>query len=782
MYNKKSFLLHNSNNIKISKFKSFNKVGNSIFNLYNQRLQWKYKYLDIIKKKYRKLKYFKEIRRIKKNDKMRFKKLSREEPFPLFFSKDFKNVKHVFKQVKKKKLKESNILSYNKILYLYKIYEKLNKKYIYFNDKLKKLKDKKKYIFKLKFNLWNSLININYDTKINYLNSLLFNIDFEFKFLPFIQLNYWWQKNKSLKNKIFYSIFEINNSILLKNKYKVDTYDFTFHYNVYRRDLFFYIFYNLKKVLNNTFFNKYFLINFDSISNYLYSYYYIIQFKLLNNIALKLKLKNYNNFLVLIDNKIIKNYNFYNINKKKNIQKTKNFLNLLYNKVKVFTTRLMKEKIWTKHAIAKRNSLFIKKLVVNNTKLNMRANDKSKLYNKVNKFNYNSAYSYLKEDQKFVKIHKYDIYFNQFLKKFLVLRKNIIKKYHKYNYHLAKKYHYFISLMKFYFIQLFEYLKFIFNNNVTNIYNFFLKFKLLLIYIYYRSVISFIKPIITKKKKLLLNNNKLFTFNLILYYKKAIRLWWSKKKKEWNIKKKTIDDKKEIEHTNKYFQAFLLDKKYAQPVHTFQYNPALNPKHNLWASRKIQKRTRIFNVIKYKINSYLRWYKWETKRKLQIKKRIIWLKKRKIRKLRKKVRKAYKKKKFKVYIKLRKKLRKIVIRKLKKRFKKTLLRNIRLIKKKKFNFSKLLNFKFYKVKYKPLNSLKLLKKKNKRFLKKKRVFNYLYKNLIQKKKKLKKYKLKKNKKLKKKLKKNKSRFKKTKFINNNKRNIRNIYKRKIIYK
>lgn len=143
----------NFNLIQTSKI--YKKLGNEILNFYNQRLQEKYDYLDRIKKNNSKLLYLKEFKKVKNHDRMRLSKIKRTEPFPLFFSKGKK--KNVFKH---KQLKYLNIIdlenksnfNYNRILNVHRIYDKLKKKYIYFNNKLKKFK-KKKYMFRLKFHL-----------------------------------------------------------------------------------------------------------------------------------------------------------------------------------------------------------------------------------------------------------------------------------------------------------------------------------------------------------------------------------------------------------------------------------------------------------------------------------------------------------------------------------------------------------------------------------------------------------------------------------------------------
>jgi hypothetical protein len=135
------------------------------------------------------------------------------------------------------------------------------------------------------------------------------------------------------------------------------------------------------------------------------------------------------------------------------------------------------------------------------------------------------------------------------------------------------------------------------------------------VFIYYKVFNFFIKTLrgSIKKKKPLIYSNKQFTFNAILYYKDYLKKYFYNKKKEWYINK----EKNEID----------IDK-YAQPLNVFKYNPLLNPRHNLWATRKIQKHKRILSVIKYKMNGYLRWFKWERRRRFNYKYRTLLLKKR----------------------------------------------------------------------------------------------------------------------------------------------------------
>jgi hypothetical protein len=195
----------------------------------------------------------------------------------------------------------------------------------------------------------------------------------------------------------------------------------------------------------------------------------------------------------------------------------------MYKTVKKVTADLIKKKKFTKHSIAKINLLFFKKLAANNTKLNMVVNDKIKLYNSISKVNYNIFATVLKEEQKPIKMKRYDFHFYRFVKKNLLLQKNIVKKYQKYSYYITKKYHFLISFIKYYFYQLFHCLKYLFYSSINNFPKFLLKLKLLFIYIYYMLFVRFIKPFITKKKIKLVNSNKVFTYNITVTYKKAIK-------------------------------------------------------------------------------------------------------------------------------------------------------------------------------------------------------------------------------------------------------------------
>jgi hypothetical protein len=448
----------------------------------------------------------------------------RSIPFPLSFSTYFR------KKIKIKKPKKLNILSYNRILKINRIYDKFNKKFYYNkNGKLKRIKKKKKKIFKLKFNLWNSLINVNYSKHINYINKSLINLD-QFNFLPSIQLNYILKlKNKmGIKyNKIVFTIFKQYKKSFLSNFYKVNMINkIKCYYNANINDNFIYICSSLKNIIYNTFYNKVFYINYDF--NYLKSFYQFLQSKLLNNVLFTIKVKNYNNFLLLLGGKSSESFDV--IIKRNNVinnYKKKNNLNHIYNKiykiVKKFTANLIKKKKFTRHAIAKINLLFLKKLIFNNTKFNIIVNDKLKLFDNSAKVNYNMFSTFLNERP--IKIKRYNFYFYRFVKKNLIMQKNILKKYHKYNYYITKKYHFLISFIKYYLRQLFYGLKYIFYKGLNNFNKFLLKLKLLFISIYYMLFVRFIKPFIKKKTKKLLNSNKVFTYNIMVTYKKAIKTW-----------------------------------------------------------------------------------------------------------------------------------------------------------------------------------------------------------------------------------------------------------------
>lgn len=136
--------------------RTYKKLGNEILDFYKQRLNEKYDYLDRIKNNNSKLLFLKELKRVKKHDKMRLKKIKITEPFPLFLTKIKKSKKVKFyKQLKialNLKLKKK-VFNFNRIFYVHKIYQKLKKKYYYYNNKLKKLKKKSKNNFKLKIHL-----------------------------------------------------------------------------------------------------------------------------------------------------------------------------------------------------------------------------------------------------------------------------------------------------------------------------------------------------------------------------------------------------------------------------------------------------------------------------------------------------------------------------------------------------------------------------------------------------------------------------------------------------
>lgn len=612
-----------SNLIQFSK--RFTKLGNKTLKYFKQRLQEKYDYLNRVKKKNSKFIYLKEVKKVKKHDKIRLKKIKKTAPFTLFSSKYFKNTKYIFKQAKP--LVAISILNYNRILFVHNIYQKLNKKYYYYNDILKRCKKKHAKIFKLKLHLWKTLSLINYLNKPNYFKSKLLDLDQQLKLIPFIQNNYLLHNKIKIKKKIFNTIFKNNNNLFLKSVYKVYSYnnDIKF-YQANFLDNFFYINLNLKNMLINTYYNKIFFFNYDI--NYFINFYSALKLKFISNIVSKLNFKNYYNFFYYKDLDVIyfkikkfrKFFNLYSINniiyKENTNLNLKNKFNSLVKKANYTTIKLMKAKKWTRRSIAKINTKFLKKLIANNARLNMYVNDKTKVKKKTCKVNYFLSSTFFKEEQRPIKIRKYSFYFFNFLKKFSILQQRIVKKYNQYNYKIFNKYNFLVSFFSYYFKQLFYCLKYIFNSNTNNIYLFLLKLKFLLFYIYQKLFLRFIKPFTcSKKKKKLINSNQMFTFNSILYYRKMFKVWLSKKQKEWQVNRYK---KKENE----------VDKvdKYIKPINLFIYNPLLNPRHNLWASRKKQKYIKIYSVIKYKMNGYLRWLKFQKIRDKKFKKHLMWLK------------------------------------------------------------------------------------------------------------------------------------------------------------
>jgi hypothetical protein len=108
--------------------------------------------------KYGKLKYKLHLNELKKKEKLFI--FLRKKQKKLLSIKHFKNIKHVFskkRKDKKKKLLEyikPVKLVYNRILYIHPIYDKNNKNYFYFNNKLKKLKKRKKTTLNKKLNIY----------------------------------------------------------------------------------------------------------------------------------------------------------------------------------------------------------------------------------------------------------------------------------------------------------------------------------------------------------------------------------------------------------------------------------------------------------------------------------------------------------------------------------------------------------------------------------------------------------------------------------------------------
>lgn len=119
-----------------------------INNKFKNKLKIRSLYLKKLKKK-NWFSYYTEMSEIKQKNKKNIKKLKKK----LYIL----STKYLTKQKQNKNnllTKQNSNIFYYRVLFLYNIYNKFNKKYYYFNNKLKKLKKKNKFSKRLKFNIY----------------------------------------------------------------------------------------------------------------------------------------------------------------------------------------------------------------------------------------------------------------------------------------------------------------------------------------------------------------------------------------------------------------------------------------------------------------------------------------------------------------------------------------------------------------------------------------------------------------------------------------------------
>ena len=169
----------------------------------------------------------------------------------------------------------------------------------------------------------------------------------------------------------------------------------------------------------------------------------------------------------------------------------------------------------------------LKQSIINNSKLNMYYNNNYIIKKKNNNIIQNKFVITLEDkviDKAIFKISKYTGYFFIFLKKYKIFKKNLLQHYHKYNKYILKKYNFLLIFIRYYLNKIFTYFKYIYIfNSGNNYYNFLLKLKFLMCYMYYKMFLQFKKPFISKKQKRNIYANIVPLHYLISYYKNKLK-------------------------------------------------------------------------------------------------------------------------------------------------------------------------------------------------------------------------------------------------------------------
>lgn len=173
----------------------------------------------------------------------------------------------------------------------------------------------------------------------------------------------------------------------------------------------------------------------------------------------------------------------------------------------------------------------LKQFVTNSAKLNMYYNYNFTIKKKKQNIINNKSFIVFQDKEPF-KISKYTGYFLIFLKKYKIFKKNLLQHYHKYNSYILKKYNFLLVFIKHYLNKIFLYLKFnSFAGLSNNYYNFLLKLKFLMCYMYYKKFLRFKKPFISKKQKKNIYMNMVPLHYLIYVYKNKLKKLHKKQKK-----------------------------------------------------------------------------------------------------------------------------------------------------------------------------------------------------------------------------------------------------------
>lgn len=214
----------------------------------------------------------------------------------------------------------------------------------------------------------------------------------------------------------------------------------------------------------------------------------------------------------------------------------------------------------------------LQKSIALNVKINIHFNysESVNLLNNIYTQQYNKAAKVLVDNDK-LKIPQHLIFFFNFLKKVLNLKKIMLIKYRAKNLdYLIKKYYFFFKFIKYYLLHLFDALKYIFFIK-CNIPHFMFKLKFIMFLMYYKSFVHFVhfkrrkkafKAIVPLKKTIYKHSNKIFVYNTII---KTLK-FKNKKESFLSIQDPVLDTLK------------IEEEPFRQPFFSFKYKPSLNIK------------------------------------------------------------------------------------------------------------------------------------------------------------------------------------------------------------
>lgn len=204
-------------------------------------------------------------------------------------------------------------------------------------------------------------------------------------------------------------------------------------------------------------------------------------------------------------------------------------------------------------------------------------------------------------------------FFFKFIKHSSVFNKLYLKKYMLNSKYILKKYYIYIFFIKMYLLKLFNSLKFVYilddtSNKYNNILNSMLKLKFIIFYKFYNKFIK--KFQLDKFKKINLikffKGRKRPSTKFRFYNNFVIKSFKSKLKKierstdlSLKLKKKIIFNNDDSDIFNKGNNN---NNQYRQPISTFQYNPAYNPRHKITLMKRKLKKKKSYRYLHNRVN------------------------------------------------------------------------------------------------------------------------------------------------------------------------------------